>query len=149
MRPYERINESFGHVIKRTIITTTAISVILLFFKLFPDNSISKLAHFGVLWLTAFCIVFGGHWLELLFINSLKWFLPRKLVVLWISRILYWYLSAIPLFFLASFTIHILSGKNDKIGEWWLFGLFYTIIELLMYTIMHLRLKKSFYNGVF
>ena len=62
----EKNTETFIQTVKRTIITTTIIGIILFFLKLFPPDGRNNLVLFGTIWTVVFCIVFGGHWLELL-----------------------------------------------------------------------------------
>jgi hypothetical protein len=104
---------------------------------------------FGTIWLVIFCIYFGGHWLELLFVNRIKFMLPKNLLFLYFVRICYWFLSAIILLALASVVYNLLSNRKGPLVEWWIFGLIYIGIQLVMNAIMHMRSKKSFYNGVY
>ena len=149
MKNPEKNTESFIQTIKRTIITTTIIAIILYFVDVFPHSGESRSVVFGITWAALFCIVFGGHWLELLFINYIKFELPQNIFVLYVSRVIYWFLSSIPLFIIANFIIGIFLHKNRNPNSWWAFGLLYIGIELFMQLITHLRFKKSFYNGVY
>jgi len=104
---------------------------------------------FEMIWSIVFCIVFGGHWLELLFINQIKFALPKNMLLLYSIRIAYWFLCAIPLFFIAELVDNLFSHKTAHLGHWWTFGFFYIGIELLMHALMQISFKKSFYNGVY
>ncbi|MGZ3778208.1 MAG: hypothetical protein ACXVI9_11825 [Mucilaginibacter sp.] len=44
---------------------------------------------------------------------------------------------------------NLFSYQAGNLGRWWVFGFFYIGIQLVMHAIMHLRFKKSFYNGVY
>jgi hypothetical protein len=145
----EKNTESFSQTVIRTIITTTIIAIILFLFRIFPSAGKTNLAVFGRIWSIAFCIVFGGHWLELLFINHIKFALPKNILFLYFVRICYWFLCSIPLFVLATLVNNLLSHRTGQLGAWWAFGFLYIGIQLLMYAIMQTRLKKSFYNGVY
>ena len=145
----EKNTEPFIQTVIRTIITTTIIAVILILLHVFPAGDKSKLTLFEMIWTAIFCIVFGGHWLELLFINYLKFALPKSILVLYFTRIAYWFLCSIPLFFMADLMINLFSDKAAHLGHWWTFGFFYIGIQLIMQAIMHIRYKKSFYNGVY
>src|SRR3569833_571456 len=105
MKNPEKNTEPFAQTIKRTLITTTIIAVILYFVHIFPHSDQSKAMVFAVIWVAVFCIVFGGHWLELLFINYFKFVLPGNLLLLYVTRVILWFLSSIPLFFLAIFVV--------------------------------------------
>ncbi len=145
----EKNTESFIQTVTRTIITTTIIALILSLCKIFPSAGKTGLAVFGPIWAFVFCIVFGGHWLELLFVNRIKFALPKNIFILYSVRICYWFLSSIPLFALATWVNDLLSNRTSHLGRWWIFGFFYIGIQLVMYAIMQLRSKKSFYNGVY
>ena len=145
----EKNTESFIQTLIRTVLTTTIIAVILYLLHIFPSGGESKLALFEMIWLVVFCIVFGGHWLELVFINQVKFVLPKNILLLYLIRIGYWFLCSIPLFFLANSITNLFSHKTGQLGHWWIFGFFYIGIQLFMHGIMHIRFKKSFYNGVY
>ncbi|QEC75041.1 hypothetical protein [Mucilaginibacter ginsenosidivorax] len=145
----EKNTESFIHTVIRTIITTTIIAAILYWVHVFPSGGKSKLVLFEMIWSVVFCIVFGGHWLELLFINGVKFSLPKNIISLYLIRIVYWFVCAVPLFFAANLITGLFSPKTVQMGRWWMFGFFYIGIQLLMHAIMQVRFKKSFYNGVY
>lgn len=149
MQKPEKNTQPFTQTITGIIITTTVITTILVLTGAFPWYEKTKLEIFGIIWAAVFCIVFGGHWLELLFVNYLKFVLPQHIVFLYVIRIGYWFLSSIPLFFLARFVIQSLSNDQRQFGHWWAFGFLYISIEMFMYGIMQVRTKKSFYNGVY
>ena len=102
-----------------------------------------------MIWLIVFCIVFGGHWLEWLFINQIKFALPKNILLLYFIRSGYWFLCSIPLFLVANFINSLFSQRTGQMGHWWIFGFVYIGIELLMHAMMQVRYKKSFYNGVY
>ncbi|MDB5133238.1 MAG: hypothetical protein JWR02_2987 [Mucilaginibacter sp.] len=149
MQNLEKNTEPFVQTIIRTILTTTIIAVILSWLHIFPLGDKSKLTLFEMIWSIVFCIVFGGHWLELVFVNQIKFALPKNIVLLYFIRIGYWFLCSIPLFFIANLINDLFSHKTGQLGHWWAFGCFYIVIQLLMHAIMHIRFKKSFYNGVY
>jgi len=149
MKDPEKNTEPFLQTIIRTIITTTIIAIILLLVHLFPAGDKSKLTLFEMIWAMVFCILFGGHWLELVFINYIKFALPKNIFLWYGTRIVYWFLCAIPLFYLMNFVANLFSYQAGHLGGWWVFGLFYIGIQLVMHAIMQIRVKKSFYNGVY
>jgi hypothetical protein len=145
----EKNTESLIKTVIRTILTTTIIAVILYCLHVFPSGDKSKLTLFEMIWLIVFCIVFGGHWLELVFINYIKFALPKNILVLYFVRIVYWFLCSIPLFLIADLINNLFSHRTGHLGHWWAFGFFYIGIELLMHGLMHISFKKSFYNGIY
>jgi hypothetical protein len=149
MEQPEKNTETFTQTFIRAVITTTIIAGILFLLKVFPAGGRSSLAVFGTIWVVIFCIYFGGHWFELLFVNHIKFLLPKNIFILYFVRICYWFLYSIPLFALAGLAYDLLLHRTGHLGSWWVLGFIYISIQLLMYAIMQLRFKKSFYNGVY
>ena len=87
--------------------------------------------------------------ISLLFINVIKFRLPGNIYVLYIVRVCYWFVSSILLFLIANAIRALFVSNSRQLGNWWSFGFLYIGVQLLMYAIMQIRLKKSFYNGVF
>ena len=149
MKNSEKIKEGFLQTLFRTALTATIISLILYFIHVIPFNGKSKLLEYGVIWAALFSIVFGGHWLELFFINIIKFRLPGNIFVFHTVRICYWFISSIPLFLIATKIREFLVSNSRQLGNCWSFGFLYIVVQLLMYAIMHIRLGKSFYNGIY
>lgn len=149
MEAPQKFPEAVVRTLIRTLITATIIAALIYFLRLFPQGQKSKLSQFEMIWLMIFSIVFVGHWLELLFINYLKFALPKNMPLLYTERIVYWFVCAIPLFFIAGFIYRSFTGGSGGFANWWMFGLIYIGIELFMHAIMQAKFKKSFYNGVY
>jgi hypothetical protein len=149
METPEKNTEPFLQTVIRTIVTTTIIAGIIFLLHVFPPGEKSKLTLFEMIWTMVFCIVFGGHWLELVFINRIKFALPKNIFLLYCIRIAYWFLCSIPLFFMMNLVENLFSYQAGHLGRWEVFGLLYIGIQLAMHAIMHIRFKKSFYNGVY
>jgi hypothetical protein len=149
MRAPEKMPLAFMSNLFRTAITAAVITLVIYFAHVFPQRAVSLGMQLVEIWLMVFSIVFFGHWLELLFINHLKFALPKNLLLLYVLRIAYWFLCAIPLFYIANFIGNLLTGGEGQWGYWWEFGIIYTGIELFMHALMQLRFKKSFYNGAY
>jgi len=149
MKNPEKNTEPIIQTVIRTVITTTIIAAIIYCVHLFPSGGKSKLSLLEMIWSIVFCIVFGGHWLEKLFINRIKFYLPKNILVLYAVRIAYWFLCAVPLFFIAGLICNLFTYQAGLLGQWWVFGAFYIGIELVMNAMMQIRFKKSFYNGVY
>src|SRR5476651_2298552 len=129
----EKNTESLVQTVIRTILTTTIIAVILSWLHIFPSGGQSRLTLFEMIWLLVFCIVFGGHWLELVFINQIKFALPKNILLLYFIRIGYWFLCSIPLFFFANLITDLFSYRTGQLGHWWIFGFLYIGIQLFMH----------------
>ena len=149
MKNSGKITETFLQTLVRTIIAATIISLVLYSIHVIPFNGKSKLIEYAVIWTAFFSIFFVGHWIELLFVNVIKFRLPRNIYVLYIVRVCYWFISSILLFLISNTIRELLVSNSRQLGNWWSFGVLYIGVQLLMYAIMQIRLKKSFYNGVY
>ena len=149
MKNPEKITEAFNYTLLRTIITASLLATILYFLHVFPSGGRSKITVLEMIWSIAFCVLFVGHWFELVYINYLKFNLPNNIMLLYFIRIGYWFVSAVPLVFAANFICNLFLNRTGQLINWWVFGLIYIVIQLFMHVIMHFRFKKSFYNGVY
>lgn len=131
MKDPEKYTEPFITTVIRTILTATVITVILYWLHVFPSGDKSKLTLFEITWLVVFCIVFGGHWLELVFIDHLKFALPKNILLLYVIRIAYWFLCSIPLLFMANLVFDLFSYKTAHLPHWWTFGFFISAFNYL------------------
>lgn len=149
MEKPEKFKEAFSKTLIRTVITATIIAAILFFAHAFPSGDQTKLNLLIMIWLMVYIIVLGGHLLELIFINYLKFVLPKNIILLYVIRIAYWFLCAIPLIFGAGLIHNLFVHKNGPMVYDYTFGVFYIGIELFMHAMMQIRFRKSFYNGVY
>ncbi len=88
------------------------------------------------LWFT-----FGGHWVELFFLN---WLRPRLAAARWAQiggRLLTWLVGGTLLMAGARITVWSLP-------PWWLGGPVFVGLELLVHSLAQLRGQPSFYNGL-
>jgi hypothetical protein len=96
-----------------------------------------------VLWFS-----FGGHWVELWFLN---WLRPRLSVarpVQVAARIAVWFFAGAGLALGALLTGRILAGlRLAPWSAWWLGGFAFMLVELVMHVLPQLRGSASFYNG--
>ena len=149
MKNPEKNTEPFIQTAARTVLTTTITAFILSWLHVFPSGGKSKITVLEMIWSITFCILFVGHWFELVYINYLKFSLPENIMLLYFIRIAYWFVSAIPLVFVANLICNLFLKRTGQLINWWVFGLVYIVIQLFMHVVMHLRFKKSFYNGVY
>ena len=145
----EKFYEPLWRTILRTSVTATILTVIFYFGDIFQEQEANKMRVFGIGWMSIMCLTFGGHWIELFFINYIKFLLPKKLYVMYGARIIFWYASALLLFFASQCVHNSLTGKNESAGNLWIFGFIYILIEMIMHGIIHVQIKKSFWNGVY
>jgi uncharacterized membrane protein len=100
------------------------------------------------IWTAQFCVVlwvsFGGHWLELFYINTLKKKLPK---IDWPFRLVFWFACGVLLSFPMNLTRDMMEGNLSDKPEWWAFGLGFIAVELLVHALfLQSRGLPSVYN---
>ncbi len=99
---------------------------------------------------TAFALwfSFGGHWVELLFLN---WLRPRLPAARWpqvLGRVYTWLVAGTLLMIGARITVLSLSTPAMRLPPWWLGGPVFLCVELLVHALPQLRGQPNFYNGL-
>ena len=91
---------------------------------------------------------FGGHWVEVGFLN---WLRPRLSIAPAVqvgARIGGWFVGGVGLFLGMGLTAMALTGFwPAQWAAWWLGGLAFIGIELVAHLVLQLRGKPSVYNG--
>ena len=101
------------------------------------------LATLLVLWVS-----FGGHWVELWFLNWLRPRLPVARVVQVGARLGVWFVGGIGLGLGMAMTARLLGGlRPGRWAAWWLGGLGFIGVELIVHLFLQLRGRRNFYDG--
>lgn len=91
---------------------------------------------------------FGGHWIELWFLNGLRLRLPNAGVAQVGVRIAVWFIGGIALSYGMRLTAMALAvSRPAHWPAWWRGGLDFIAIELTVHLILQLRGRPSFYNS--
>ena len=100
------------------------------------------------LW-TAFALwfSFGGHWVEVGFLNWLRPRLPRTRWVQVAARLLAWLVGGTLLMLGARSTVLCLSAHALRLPPWWVGGPFFLSLELVVHLVSALRGLPTFYDG--
>lgn len=92
---------------------------------------------------------FGGHWLEVWFLN---WLRPRLYMargVQMAARVGVWFLAGGAFAIAMRVTVIVLTGLPlAHFLAWWLAGFAFIGIELIVHLVLQLRGHPSFYNGL-
>jgi fatty acid desaturase len=92
---------------------------------------------------------FGGHWVDLLFLNWLRPRLPAARQIQRAARIALWFLGGIVLALGAWLTAMLLLARpNVTWLTWPMAGTVFVALELIAHAALHLRGRASFYNGL-
>ena len=145
----EKFYEPFHRTVIRTALFAGILSLFFYWNQLADEQGKEMLRIFGNGWMSCFWFTFGGYWIEILYINYLKFYLPRNLPLLYACRIVVWYGTAIVFLYLSESSYNFLMKQENSITISWTFGFIYIGIEMLIHGFIHYRIKKSFWNGVY
>lgn len=96
-----------------------------------------------MLWLS-----FGGHWLEIWFLNWLRPRLPDPQRVQIAVRLAVWFIGGVGLAFGMRLTAMAFTGRRPAPwATWWMAGFAFIGIELVAHLVLQLRGRPSFFNG--
>ena len=90
---------------------------------------------------------FGGHWVEIWFLNWLRPRLSTTRGVQIAVRIAVWFVGGIGLAFGVWLTAFALTGLWRVPLAWWVAGFAFIGIELVAQLVLQMRGRPSFYNG--
>ena len=107
-----------------------------------------RLAYWPIATLLVLWPSFGGHWVELWFLNYLRPSLPTARVVQAPVRVGVWFFGGVGLLFAMRLTAMALGAfQRRHWPAWWVGGLAFIGIELVAHLVLQLRGQSSFYNG--
>jgi hypothetical protein len=106
------------------------------------------LARWPVITLLAFWPTFGGHWVEVWFLNGLRPRLADARGWQVAARVGVWFAGGAALAMGMRLTAIAFAGfRPARWPAWWLAGLAFIGIELVVHLVLQLRGRPSFYDG--
>ena len=91
---------------------------------------------------------FGGHWVEIWFLNVLRPRLPVARAAQVGARLVVWFIGGALLAQGMRLTVMALGRfRPGHWPAWWIGGLAFIGVELVVHLILQLRGRPSFYNG--
>lgn len=137
-QPYQ---EPIRSTIVRNIIITLVVGVVVAQFW-------GGFARLPIILLTMLWPTFGGHALEVWYLNRLRPRLPMARGIQIIARIGVWLIGGIGLLVLMRFTAAALGGaRQARWPAWWVGGMAFVGIELIAHLGLLLRGRPNFYDG--
>ena len=97
--------------------------------------------------ISVFWISFGGHWVEICYLNFLRMKLPHSPTIEVVARVFTWYLGGSLLYFGIDATARLFQIDVLRQLTWWLAGFLFIGIELVVHSIWHQFKRGSFYDG--
>jgi hypothetical protein len=134
--------EPVGSVILRNITIAVVLGAV---FALITG----RLSRWPVATLAALWPSFGGHWLELFFLNWLRPRLPVSREVQALARIALWFAGGIGFAAAMRVTAMALAAVPMMTSlPWWLAGLSFVGIELVAHVTLMARARPNIYDGL-
>ena len=138
---WQRFEEPLGQTLFRTVLIAWVVG-----------GAIALRSHRWLVWPLATLLVlwpsFGGHWVEVWFLN---WVRPRvspSAAVQMAARILVWMLGGSVLGLGMALTARcFFPWRSPHWLHWWVPGAAFIALELVMHLLLQLRGRPSFYNG--
>lgn len=98
--------------------------------------------------LLVFWPAFGGHWVEIVFLNYVRPRLPNARPMQLGARLAVWFVGGVVLLAGMMLTAKLLdSGAGVHWPAWWVGGLAFIGIELIVHLILLMRGKPNAYAG--
>jgi len=92
---------------------------------------------------------FGGHWVDVMFLNFLRPRLPDDRIVQGIARVVVWFAGGIVLGLGVRLTARALLARPGTLGlTWAIAGVGFVAVELIAHGALHVRGRPSFFNGL-
>lgn len=96
-----------------------------------------------MLWFT-----FGGHWVEMWFLNWLRPRLSQSRVSQVAARLAVWFVGGVVLGAGIVFTMRLFAfTRAIQPPAWWVAGIAFIAVELVAHGALALRHRPNFYNG--
>jgi hypothetical protein len=91
---------------------------------------------------------FGGHWIEIAFLNWLRPRISQFRAIQITARVIAWFLGGLVLAVGMALTARAINaGRPIRLSAWWIAGLGFIAIELIAHLFLQVRGRPSFYNG--
>lgn len=107
----------------------------------------SNLAAVPIATIVALWFTLGGHFVEVLMRNRLRQRLDERATVQAVARLIYWLAAGSLLYAGALATRSILTGRSAVVWPWWVGGVFFVGVELVVHLLLFARGQPSFYDG--
>lgn len=93
-------------------------------------------------------VSFGGHWVELWFLNWLRPRLSRSRVVQVAARVGTWFVGGVGLGLGIALTMRLSRlTRAVELPPWWVAGVAFIAVELIAHVALAARGRPDFYNG--
>jgi hypothetical protein len=138
--PWQPYREPLASTLLRTSLIAVAVGIVFAW-------SLGKVSLWPYGFLMALWPSFGGHWIEIGFLNWLRPRLPVERFVQVCARLATWFIGGVILVPGVQLTAAVLGWHGARSLHWWIGGLAFIAIELVAHVALQLRGLRNFYNG--
>jgi uncharacterized membrane protein YdcZ (DUF606 family) len=139
--PWQARREPFRATLSRTIgIAVVVGGVIAWRFRTLQAWPIAAVL---VLWFS-----FGGHWVELWFLNAVRPRLSRSRITQLAARVAVWFVGGVALGLGIILTMRLFRlTRSAEPPPWWVAGVVFIALELVVHALLLVRRRPNFYSG--
>lgn len=92
---------------------------------------------------------FGGHWIDLLFLNALRPRLPQSRLIQLVARLAVWFVGGVVLALGVKLTARLLLERSRMPWlTWSRAGALFVAVELIAHAALYIRGRPNFYDGL-
>jgi hypothetical protein len=138
--------QPYREMLGATLVRTGAIALVLgaVFVSLRPG----RVRDWPVATLLMLWPSFGGHWVEIFFLNWLRPRIGGARSVQVSARLVTWFVGGVLLFVAMQLTSIAINGSGVvRWPAWWIGGVAFIGVELIAHLVLQIRGNNSFYNG--
>jgi len=135
-----RFHEPFWRTLLRNVLIAVVVGAILAVCR-------GNLSLVGPFTLLAMWFTLGGHYVEVVFLNRVRYRLPKTRASQVLGRLSFWFLGGCVLYLGMSATMRLLTGTSARYRDLWIGGILLMGIEAVVHIVGLLRRKQNFYLG--
>jgi hypothetical protein len=138
--------QPYRETVRATVMRTGAIAAVL--GAVFVGVRHGRLRDWPVATLLMLWPTFGGHWVEIFFLNWLRPRISSARAIQVGARLVTWYIGGVVLFIGMQWT-SVALNRNAVVRwpAWWIGGVAFIGIEMIAHLVLQIRGVHSFYNG--
>ena len=136
--------EHFREPLWQTLIRNVLIAVVVGTMLAIRRGNLSLIGPFTLL---AMWFTLGGHYVEVAFLNNVRYRLPQTRGLQLLARLAFWFVGGCFLYLGMTATARLLSGEPAHYPDLWIGGFLLIGIELVAHLLGLLRQKPNFYLG--
>jgi len=137
---WPRFDEPFRFTLARTVTLAAIVGAVLALRR----HDLKLFLPFAAL---ALWFTFGGHYVELAFLNGLRARVSKGRLIQGGVRLLVWFVGGVVLYVFMAASARVLPLKAPPLRMWWYGGVLLIGVELAVHGLLAMRGRPNFYSG--